>query len=250
MSNVAIYTKYPKIIKKILRSSYHDEYDNSLHTFDNINCSLSFASKYNIDDFMKHHINYFDNKVNKYNTNINFIIKNTDILFISDLLDLNFLKDDYDSFYEDDYPISFTFDIPIIMKLNRNINNIYCVLKNISLDIDCKSCDGRTTCSFNIIYCLNIQDVIYHGLTNREREYYNIDEKDIENINKLTDIDIINKITNKNNYYEDNTEDNTTIKTCGCPRFINYLLKINHINNNLINILNKKSLTDIEILFK
>jgi hypothetical protein len=263
MSSVVIHTGFPQDIKKLVRSCHHDDYDNSEKTKATIDYSISFSKKYDTTNF----INFFKNydAIQEADTldlnsviDINIIINNTDFVLKTDLFDSNFSTFYYPNRYHDDYP-TYYYNLPIIVKLNRSMNNLYCVLRNINLEVECASCDGETSCSLKVILYTNLHDVIYYGLTDGERAIYNIDNNEIENIKNLSEKDIIKQILSQRfifNQTDIDLDNNYElmpyigINIILSNSVINYFLKTNEIGNKLFskNNLNKK-LADVFFSF-
>ncbi len=149
-------SSFPKRLKKLLVSSFRDNYDNSSMT--NMKVSFCLTTKQEVcEEF-----------------NIKDIFVNTEYVIYSDY-------EDYVDEDERDEPRIRVYVPSIIVKLNATFKNMYCVIRNISLYVGCISCDGGSTCSLDLTFCDNWYQLFNLCMCEDERQLYEFDDNLSEN---------------------------------------------------------------------
>lgn len=191
-----ITNKFPNFLKKTLFSSYNDTYDNSNRTTMRVN---TMFCKQSLD--VKHIYNKFETTISKERMRMEDLFNNVEYnFFVKDIINnAEFVI--FSDYEEEDENYNEVFDRgtikihaipPILVKLNQNFKNLYCVIRNTTLHVDCLSCDGATSCSFDISFCSNWYDLFNFCMTEQERNIFDFDENLSENkmIGKICNIPV------------------------------------------------------------
>lgn len=158
-----IQNEFPKAIKKKMVSSYHDTYNNVVMSQININYCLGFNQSLNICDF-KEDYDYKKQLLNR-------LFESTEYVIYSDYFDCD--EDDLDRLH---------IQIPsLILKLNQQFKNSYCIVKNMNMYVGCISCDGATSCTYEITFASDWLNLFNFGLCESERQLFRFVEEYSEN---------------------------------------------------------------------